>query len=153
MPAVPGVATSCLAALGSVMDAVGWQWGLRDGRKPGRLVRLSYGIMPSQMAPGVHIEGTSLGSREHTNMYLPGHAGASFPVCRWMSRLPLPSVLHPWLPSALAELSAVELATPSPPRYEPPALLCRALWKDTGSLLILDGWKGSPHISGAGSGP
>lgn len=43
VPLVPGVASSHLAALGSVID-VGWQWGLQDRRKPGRLVLLSYGI-------------------------------------------------------------------------------------------------------------
>lgn len=75
VPSVPGVSTSSLAALGGVMDAVGCQWGLRDGSKPGRLVP-SYSITSNQMAPRVDIEGRSLRQREHTNVYLPGHAGA-----------------------------------------------------------------------------
>lgn len=75
VPSVPQVSTSSSAALGGVMGAVGWQWGLRDGSKPGRLV-LSYSIASSQMAPQVDIEGRSLRQREHTNMCLPGHEGA-----------------------------------------------------------------------------
>lgn len=102
VPSVCGVATSCLAAGGGVMDAVGWQWGLQDESKPGRLVVLSYSIMPSQMAPWVDIEGWSLEQRENTNMCLPGHAGDSFPACRWMSTFPLSFIAGccwPWLSS------------------------------------------------------
>jgi len=86
-------------------------------------------------------------------MGLPGRVGTSFPAHRQMSRLLLPYVLHPWLPSALAELGAVELGAPSPPRREPPALLCMAFWRGTGALLIPNGWKDSPLISGARSSP
>ena len=137
VPLVPGVATSCLAALGDVMDAMGWQWGLQDRSKPDRLVLLSCDIMPSQMAPWVDIERRSLGWMEHTNMCFPGDARASFLARRRISRLPPPSVLHPWLLSDLAELSAAELGTPSP-RHEPLALLCRAFQRGTGGPLIAD---------------
>lgn len=51
----------------------------------------------------------------------------------------VPSVLHPWLLLALAELNAAELVTSSPLRCEPLALLCMALWRGTRVLLILGG--------------
>lgn len=47
---------------------------------------------------------------------------APFPAHGWVFMLLLPSVLHPWLLSALTELG-----TPSPLRHEAPALLCWAL--------------------------
>lgn len=66
----------------------------------------------------------------------------------WMFRRLLPSVLHPSLLPALTELE-----TPSPLRNKPPALLCWALGRGTGSPLILDGWKGFLGVSNAGSEP
>lgn len=73
---------------------------------------------------------------------------APFPAHGWVFMLLLPSVLHPWLLSALTELG-----TPSPLRHEATALLCWALGRGTGSPFILAGWKGSLGVSSAGSEP
>lgn len=114
-----------MAALGSVMDAVGCSGVCK--KQPNWA---GWSCSP-QMAPGGVIEGSSLGWREHTNMCLPGRAELiSSPW--WMFRLLFPSVLHPWLLPALTELE-----TPSPPRHKLPALLCWALGTDTVSPLIL----------------